>query len=84
MIHWELCKKSEFDHSNYWYMRNPESVLKNDWSKLYLDFDIPMDHLMSARRPDIIIINKNENLHNFGLYCSSLPLSKLKRKWKEG
>ena len=26
--------------------------------KLFWDFDIQMDHLISARRPDLIIINK--------------------------
>ena len=30
VIHWELCKKFEFDHTNKWYMHNPESALKND------------------------------------------------------
>ena len=30
--------------------------------KLLWDFDIQTDHLISARRPDLIIINKKENL----------------------
>ena len=28
-IHWELCKKFKFDHTNKWYMHNLESVLEN-------------------------------------------------------
>ena len=40
-------------------MVNPAPVLENDTHKLW-DFDIPMDHLISARRPDLIIINKKE------------------------
>ena len=38
-------------------MHNPESVLENDKHKLLWDFDIQTDHLISARRPDLIIIN---------------------------
>ena len=39
-------------------MHNPASVLENDTHKLLWDFDIHTDHLISARRPDLIIINK--------------------------
>ena len=35
-----------------------ESVLENDTHKLLWDFDIHMDHLIWATRPDLIIINK--------------------------
>ena len=60
MIHWELCKKLKFDHANNWYMHNPESVLKNETHKLLTDFKIQTDHLISARRPDLIIVNKKK------------------------
>ena len=75
MIHWELCKKFKFDHMNKSYMHNPTSVLENDLHKLPRGFDIQTDHLISARRSDLIIINKKkkkktkENLQNCGL-CS--------------
>ena len=39
-------------------MYNPESILGNDSHKLLWDFEIQTDHLMSARRPNLIIINK--------------------------
>ena len=39
-------------------MYNPASVLEKDTHKLLWDFDIQTDHLISARRPDLIIINK--------------------------
>ena len=41
-------------------MHNPASVLENDTHKLLWDFDIHMDHLISAKRPDLIIINKKQ------------------------
>ena len=48
-------------------MHNPASVLENDAHKLLWDFDMQTDHLISARRPDLIII----------------PLSKKKKKKKK-
>ena len=38
VIHWELCKKFKFDHTNKWYMPNPESVLENKKHKILRDF----------------------------------------------
>ena len=41
-------------------MHNTASVLENDTHKLLWDFDIQTDHLISARPPDLIIINKKK------------------------
>ena len=60
VIHWEMCKKFKFDHANKWYMHNPAPVLENDTHKLLLDYDIQTDHLISARRVDLIIVNKKK------------------------
>ena len=60
VIHWELCKKFKFDHRNKWYMHNLDSAMDNDTHKLLWDFEIKSNHLISARRPDLIIINKKE------------------------
>ena len=60
VIHLEMCKKFKFDHANKWYMQNPAPVLENDTHKLLWDFDIQTDHLIPARRPDLIIINKKK------------------------
>ena len=38
----------------------PASVQENETHKLLWDFDIQMDPLISARRPDLIIINKKK------------------------
>ena len=54
VIHREMCKKFKFDHTNKWYMHNTAPVLENETHKLLGDFDF----LISARRPDLIIINK--------------------------
>ena len=34
VIHWRLCKKFKFDHTNKSYMYNPTSVLEKDTHKL--------------------------------------------------
>ena len=81
VIHWELCKKLKFDHANKWYMHNPVPVLENDTHKLLRDFEIQTDHLISARRPDLIIIEKKkkENLQNYRLCCPGRIQNKTKR-----
>ena len=33
VIHWELCKKLKFEHTNKWYVHNPKSVLDNETHK---------------------------------------------------
>ena len=71
-FHWELCKKFEFDHTNNWYIQNPESVLRNETHKLLWDFDMQTDYLISARRPDLIIIKKKRELAEFWTLLSQL------------
>ena len=41
-------------------MHNPAPVLENDTHNLLWDFYIQTDHLISARKPDLIIINKKK------------------------
>ena len=60
VIHREMCKEFKFDNVKKWYMHNPAPVLENDTHKLLWDFDIQTDHLISAQRPDLIIIKKKK------------------------
>ena len=62
VIHREMCRKFQFDHTNKWYMHNTAPVLENDSYKLLWDFNIQTDHLIPARRPDLIIINKRKRI----------------------
>ena len=45
MIHWKMCRKFQFDHTNKWYIHDPAPVLENDSHKLLWDFNIQTDHL---------------------------------------
>ena len=81
LIHWEMCKKFKFDHTNKWYMHHPEPVLENDMHKLLWVFNIQTDHLILVRRSDLIIINnKKDNLQNCRLCCPSGPRNKSEGK----
>ena len=57
---WEMCKKFLFDHANKWYMHYLAPILENNTHKLLWDFDIQTDHLILARRPELIIINNKK------------------------
>ena len=41
-------------------MHNPAAVLENDTHKFLWDFDIQTDHLILARRPDLIVIKEKK------------------------
>ena len=41
-------------------MLNAESVLENEMHKILWDFKIQSDHLNSARRPDLVIVNNKK------------------------
>ena len=41
-------------------MHNPVHVLENNAHKLLWDFDIQTDHIISARTPDLVIINNKK------------------------
>ena len=44
-------------------MHHPETVQEIYTRKLLWDFDIQTDHLILARRPDLIIINKKKKIN---------------------
>ena len=52
-------------------MHNPAPVLENDTHKLQWDFDIHTDLLISARRPDLIIIKKKKR--NYKIIDFAVP-----------
>ena len=59
----ELCKKLKFNHTTKWYIHKSESILENELHKIPLDFEIQMDHLISARRSDQIINKKQKTCY---------------------
>ena len=56
-------------------------VLENDTHKILWDFNTQTDHLIPARRPDLIImIIKKENLQNCRFCCLGGPQNKSEGK----
>ena len=45
---------------NKWYMHKPESIRKKKTHKLLWDFEKQIDHLISARRPELVIVNQKK------------------------
>ena len=68
-----MCKKFKFNQTNKWYMHNPAPVLKNATHKLLWDFNIQTNHLIPARRPDLIIINKKKKKRTYKIVDFAVP-----------
>jgi len=63
-IHWELCGKYNLMRPKEWYKHVPEEnkVIENENVKILWDFNIYTDRKISARRPDIVIQDKNKKI----------------------
>ena len=59
MITWE-ARKCNFEAEDKWYEDEPESVLENEDYKILWDFSIQTDHVIEARRPDLVVVDKKE------------------------
>ena len=60
MIYWELYRKSKLEHTDKYYLHQPESVLENETHKILWNFEIQMDHPISSKRPGLVLINKKK------------------------
>ena len=60
-LHWDILRQRGFKISDKWYQHQPESVVENEQFKVLWDFTIQTDIEIHARRPDIVIVDKNSN-----------------------
>ena len=60
LVHWKLARKCNFEAGDKWYEHEPESVLENEDYKILWDFSIQTDHVIEARRPDLVVVDKKE------------------------
>ena len=60
-VHWGLCKTAGFERADNWWKHSPEAALENENYKMLYDFNIITDRKISARRPDIVFIDKKNN-----------------------
>ena len=61
-VHWHICKENRLEHSEKWYKHAPEGAVENEEIKVLWDINIQCDNLIEARRPDLIIIDKKEQM----------------------
>ena len=59
MVYWELCSKYGFEPDKHWYEHRAERVMKNKDTKTLRDFNIRTGYAIKARRPDIVVNDKN-------------------------
>ena len=65
-------------------MYNTESVLENEILKLLWYFEIQTENLISAKRPDLILIKKKKELAELWILSSQLiTQNKIERKQKK-
>ena len=57
-VHWRLCEKYELDRANKWYEHKPDGVIENGNYKILWDVMIQCDKEIEARRPDIVVVDK--------------------------
>ena len=57
-VQWEVCRKFGIEVSKKWYQHEPETVAENEKSKILWDMNIQTDHIIEARRPDMLVIDK--------------------------
>ena len=48
-------------------MHKPESIIENEKQKILWAFEIQSHHLILARRPDLVLINKKKELSIYGI-----------------
>ena len=60
IVHWKLCGKYNLKRSEKWYEHAPEGVVENEEVKILWDVMIQCDREIKARKPDIVVVNKNE------------------------
>jgi hypothetical protein len=61
IVHWELCAIHGFQRSKNWYDHHAEPVLENEKVKILWDFNIHTDRIIEARRPDLVVVDKQNS-----------------------
>ena len=62
IVHWKLARKCNFEAGDKWCEHEPESVLENEDYKILWHFSIQTDHVIEARRPDLVEFDKKDRI----------------------
>ena len=58
IVHWKLARKCNFETGNRWYEHEQEIVVESENLKILWDFRIQTDHVIEARRLDLVEVDK--------------------------
>ena len=58
-VHWGILKTNNLPHLKHWYEHKAEAVMENEKVEILWNFNIYVDKLINARRPDIVVIKKD-------------------------
>ena len=70
-VHWEICRANGIHVKPKWYERQLEAVVENDLCKILWYFIVQTDYFITARRPDMIINDKEH--HECQIINFSIP-----------
>ena len=62
IVHWKLARKCNFETGGKWYEHELESVLENEHYKILWYFSIQTDHVIEARRPEVLLVDKKKRI----------------------
>ena len=57
-----LCQKYSLDCCAWWWKHEPPPIVENEQVRILWDFNIFCDYNISARRPDLTVVDKLKNL----------------------
>ena len=60
LVHWRISKDNNIEVCEKWYQHEPADVVETDKVKILWNFNIQTDNVIEARRPDIVVVNKDE------------------------
>ena len=60
IVHWTLCRKYSLKRGTHWYDNALKGVVESDEIKVLWDFMIQCYHYIEYRKPDIVIVEKEE------------------------
>ena len=72
-IYWEICRVNAIHVKSKWFEYQPEAVIENDSCKIFWDFIVQTDHFITARRPDMIFIDKEH--HECQIFDFAIPMT---------
>ena len=85
LVHWKLCCKYDLSRSEKWYDHQPDGVVENERYKMLWEMNIQCDHVIEARRPHIVVVDKENNKVIIGITeCMKRRMKRLKstRIWR--